>query len=50
MFVMFAGGGGGRRGGPNAAPRPASINHVCMNMESFNPDDVLRTLANQVWE
>jgi catechol 2,3-dioxygenase-like lactoylglutathione lyase family enzyme len=45
MFVMFAGGGGGRRGGPNAAPRPASINHVCMNMESFNPDDVLRTLA-----
>jgi catechol 2,3-dioxygenase-like lactoylglutathione lyase family enzyme len=45
MFVMFAGGGGGRRGGGNAAPRPASINHVCMNMEHFNPDDVLKTLA-----
>jgi catechol 2,3-dioxygenase-like lactoylglutathione lyase family enzyme len=44
MFVMFAGGGG--RGGANAAPRPASINHVCMNMENFNPDDVLRTLAS----
>src|SRR2546428_5029612 len=44
MFVMFAGGGGGR-GGANAAPRPASINHVCMNMENFNPDEVLKTLA-----
>jgi catechol 2,3-dioxygenase-like lactoylglutathione lyase family enzyme len=44
MFVMFAGGGGGR-GGANAVPRPASINHVCMNMENFNPDNVLRTLA-----
>jgi catechol 2,3-dioxygenase-like lactoylglutathione lyase family enzyme len=45
-FVMFAGGGGGRGGAPNAAPRPASINHVCMNMEKFNPDDVLKTLAS----
>jgi catechol 2,3-dioxygenase-like lactoylglutathione lyase family enzyme len=45
MFVMFAGGGGGRGGG-NAAPRPASINHVCMNMEKFNPDEVLKILAS----
>lgn len=45
MFVMFAGGGGGR-GGANAAPRPASINHVCMNMEKFNPDEVLKILAS----
>lgn len=45
MFVMFAGGGGGRGGG-NAAPRPASINHVCMNMEKFNSDEVLKTLAS----
>jgi catechol 2,3-dioxygenase-like lactoylglutathione lyase family enzyme len=45
MFVMFAGGGGGGRGG-NAAPRPASINHVCMNMEKFNPDEVMKTLAS----
>jgi catechol 2,3-dioxygenase-like lactoylglutathione lyase family enzyme len=43
MFVMFAGGGG--RGGASAAPRPASINHVCMNMENFVPDNVLKTLA-----
>ena len=43
MFLMFA--GGGRRPRRNAAPRPASINHVCMNMEKFNPDDMLKTLA-----
>jgi len=45
MFVMFAGGGGGR-GAANAAPRPASINHVCMNMEKFVPDDVIRILTS----
>src|SRR5262249_38906528 len=45
MFVMFAGGVGGR-GATNAAPRPASINHVCMNMENFNPDNVLKILAS----
>jgi catechol 2,3-dioxygenase-like lactoylglutathione lyase family enzyme len=44
MFVMFAGGGG--RGGANAAPRPASINHVCMNMQNFNPDNVLKLLTS----
>jgi hypothetical protein len=45
MFVMFAGGGGGRGEAP-ANPRPASINHVCMNMEKFNPDEVLKILAS----
>ncbi len=40
-FMMFTGGGG--RGG--ATPRPASINHVCMNMDKFVPDDVLKTLT-----
>jgi hypothetical protein len=45
MFVMFAGGGGARGGAP-AAPRPASVNHVCMNMENFKPDDVLKTLTS----
>jgi hypothetical protein len=42
---MFAGGGGGR-GGAAAAPRTGSINHLCMNMENFNPDAVLKTLAS----
>ncbi len=45
MFVMFAG-GGGARGGANAAPRPASVNHVCMNMENFKPGEVLKTLSS----
>jgi catechol 2,3-dioxygenase-like lactoylglutathione lyase family enzyme len=46
MFVMFAGGGGGGgRGAANATPRPAAINHVCMNMENFKPDEVLRILG-----
>jgi hypothetical protein len=40
---MFMGGAGGRgRGG--AAPA-ANVNHVCMNMENFKPDEILKTLA-----
>ena len=39
QFLMFAGGGG--RGG---APRPATINHLCMNMEKFNPETVIKAL------
>ena len=47
-FIMFAGGAGGapRGGAAPAAPRPASVNHVCMNMENFNPDEVMKTLAS----
>jgi len=45
MFVMFAGGAGGR-GAANAPARPASINHVSINMENFKPDDVLSKLAS----
>src|SRR5262245_1337372 len=41
-FVMFTGGGG--RGGADA--RPASIGHVCMSMDKFVPDDVLKTLTS----
>src|SRR6185503_9820605 len=38
QFLMFTGGAGaGRAGAPAAPPRPASINHVCMNMENFKP-------------
>lgn len=44
-FVMF-GGGAGAAGRGGAAPRPASIGHVCMNMEKFVPDDVLKTLTS----
>ena len=44
-FLMFTGGGGGGRGAAPAAPRPASINHVCMNMANFNVDAILKTLA-----
>jgi catechol 2,3-dioxygenase-like lactoylglutathione lyase family enzyme len=43
-FVMFTGGAGAARG--NAAPRPASINHFCMNMENFDPDVVMKTLES----
>jgi catechol 2,3-dioxygenase-like lactoylglutathione lyase family enzyme len=47
QFLMFTGGGAPARGGaPAAAPRPASINHACMNMDAFKPDDVLKTLES----
>ena len=39
-FLMFTGGAPARGG----APRPASINHGCMTMDAFNPDQVLKTL------
>jgi catechol 2,3-dioxygenase-like lactoylglutathione lyase family enzyme len=46
-FLMFTGGGGGgRAGAPPAAPRPASINHVCMNMENFNVERVQKALES----
>jgi catechol 2,3-dioxygenase-like lactoylglutathione lyase family enzyme len=40
-FLMFTGGAGGRAGAP---PRPASINHFCMTLENFKPDEILKTL------
>ena len=27
-------------------PRPASINHVCLNMENFRPDEVIKALES----
>ena len=42
-FLMFTGGGAGRGG---AAPRPASINHFCFNLEGFDPDKILKTLES----
>jgi catechol 2,3-dioxygenase-like lactoylglutathione lyase family enzyme len=38
QFLMFAG------GGANAAPRKAGINHLCMSLERFNPDTVIKAL------
>ena len=46
-FIMFTGGGApARAGAPPAPPRPASINHVCMNMNAFNADQVIKTLES----
>jgi catechol 2,3-dioxygenase-like lactoylglutathione lyase family enzyme len=42
-FMMFTGGAGGRGG---AAPRPASINHFCFNLEGFDSDKILKTLES----
>ena len=42
-FLMFAGGAPARGG---AAPRPASINHGCMSLDGFNPDQVLKALES----
>jgi catechol 2,3-dioxygenase-like lactoylglutathione lyase family enzyme len=43
QFLTIVGAGAGRAG---AAPRAASINHACFTMENFNPDKVLKTLAD----
>lgn len=46
QFLMFTGGGAPQRGGPPATPRPASINHACMTMDGFKPDEILKTLES----
>ncbi len=43
QFLMFTGGGAPRG---FAAPRPASINHVCLNTSAFDPDRVIKTLES----
>jgi catechol 2,3-dioxygenase-like lactoylglutathione lyase family enzyme len=44
-FLMFTGGGAPARGGAAAAPpRPATINHACMNLDGFKPDVVQQAL------
>jgi catechol 2,3-dioxygenase-like lactoylglutathione lyase family enzyme len=40
-FLMYAGGGA-----PGGAPRPASINHFCMNLDGFNVEDIQRKLES----
>jgi len=41
QFLMYTGGGA-----PGAAPRPASINHFCMNLEGFNVEDIQKKLES----
>jgi hypothetical protein len=48
-FLMFAAGpssGSGRAGAGGGAgpPRPASINHFCITLYHFTPDEILKTL------
>jgi catechol 2,3-dioxygenase-like lactoylglutathione lyase family enzyme len=43
-FLMFTAGGGGAAAGRGGAARRASINHVCLNMDDFNVDAILKTL------
>jgi catechol 2,3-dioxygenase-like lactoylglutathione lyase family enzyme len=45
QFLMFTGGAGAGRSGASAAPaRTPSINHLCLNMNGFKPDEILKTL------
>jgi catechol 2,3-dioxygenase-like lactoylglutathione lyase family enzyme len=43
QFIMFTG-GGAARGAAAATPRPPRIDHVCLNMEGFDPNKVLKAL------
>ena len=42
-FLMFTGGGGGRAGAP---ARAARINHFCMSVDNFKPEEILKTLES----
>jgi catechol 2,3-dioxygenase-like lactoylglutathione lyase family enzyme len=44
QFLMFAGGGG--RGRANTGAPAGSINHLCMNMDGFEPAAVIRALES----
>jgi catechol 2,3-dioxygenase-like lactoylglutathione lyase family enzyme len=48
QFLMFAGGGAARGGGApgGGQPRPASINHICLNLDAFDRDGILKTLQS----
>ena len=43
-FLMYTGGGAPPAAG--TPPRPASINHVCLNMDNFKPDEVIKALES----
>ena len=45
QFLMFAGGGGrGRAAGQAPGAPSGSINHLCMSLDAFNPDAIIKTL------
>jgi catechol 2,3-dioxygenase-like lactoylglutathione lyase family enzyme len=46
QFLMFAGGGAGARGAAPATRPPASINHACLTLRGFKPDDILKALES----
>lgn len=48
QFIMFSGGGAAAApaGGPPAPPRATGIGHACLNMEKFNPDQVIKALES----
>ena len=43
-FLMYTGNGAPPAAG--APPRPVGINHVCLNMDNFKPDEVIKTLES----
>jgi hypothetical protein len=43
---MFTGGGAGRGAAQPPPPRPASINHVCLNMDGFNVETIQKALES----
>jgi catechol 2,3-dioxygenase-like lactoylglutathione lyase family enzyme len=45
QFLMFAGAGGRGRGGVAGSPG-GSINHLCMSMDGFNPETVIKGLES----
>ncbi len=44
QFLMFTGGAAAGRGG--APPRPARIDHACLNLEKFNVDEIQKKLES----
>jgi catechol 2,3-dioxygenase-like lactoylglutathione lyase family enzyme len=46
QFLMFTAGGAGASGAAPAARPPAGINHACLSLNGFKPDDILKTLES----
>jgi catechol 2,3-dioxygenase-like lactoylglutathione lyase family enzyme len=46
QFLMFGGGGGRGRAGGSPTSAVGSINHLCMTVDGFNPNVVIKTLES----